>query len=331
MLRRSTRSLGVLAAVVAFGTLTAGCGGPAKTAASSTQSNGRAGLKIIMVTHGQAADPYWSVVKRGADDAARDLGVSFSYQAPQTFDIPQMQAMIKTAIAQKPAGIAVTITDTAAIGPLMKEAEAAGIPVISLDTGEDVAFKYGALTHVGADQHELAMLAGERLSSEGSRKVLCLNHEQGNSSLDVRCRGLKDGLKKSGGSMVELAISPNDPTDSAQRIQAALSKDPLIDGMLALGPVGATPMLQAAAKAGFKGKASSFDLSPDMLEAIIAGKMDFAIDSQQYLMGYLPVLYLTQFAQYGLVPTQRITPTGPAFITKENASQVLGLTKKGVR
>jgi len=331
MFRFRSLSLSALTALLATGMLVAGCSSGTKNATSPAQKNGREGMKIIMITHGQAADPYWSVVKHGADDAAHDLGVSFSYQAPQTFDIPQMQTMFKAAIAQKPTGIAVSITDEAAIGPLIKDAVAAGIPVVSLDSGEGVAYKYGVLTHVGADQHELAKLAGERFASGGAHKVLCLNHEQGNASLDIRCRGLKDGVAKSGGTTIDLAISANDPTDSAQRIQAALSKDPSIDAILALGPVGATPMLQAAGKSGFKGKVASFDLAPDMLEAIIAGKMDFAIDSQQYLMGYLPVLYLTQYAQYGLVPTLAITPTGPAFITKDNASKVLELTKKGVR
>ena len=90
-------------------------------------------------------------------------------------------------------------------------------------------------------------------------------------------------------------------------------------------------MLAAAKDTGFTGKLASFDLSPEILQAIDAGTAEFAIDFQQYLMGYLPVLYLVQHAQYQLAPSQPITPTGPAFVTKENASKILKLTQQGVR
>jgi simple sugar transport system substrate-binding protein len=311
----------LLAALLAL----AGCQGKPADSASP-----RAGIKIIMVTHGQAGDPYWSVVKHGADDAARDLGVSVSYQAPQSYDVFEMQKLLEGAIAQHPAGIAVSIPDADALGPLIKKAVAAGIPVVSLDSGERDAAKLGVLTHVGASEFDAAKLAGERFGAEGVKKLACLNHEQGNVSLDVRCEGLRAGLAETGGTATNLAINGKDPTDSQQRLTTAF-KSGSYDGAIALGPVGVGPMLAAAKTTGFTGKLASFDLSPEILQAIDAGTAEFAIDFQQYLMGYLPVLYLVQHAQYQLSPSQAITPTGPAFVTKENASKILKLTQQGVR
>ncbi|HEX4357907.1 MAG TPA: sugar ABC transporter substrate-binding protein [Pseudonocardia sp.] len=311
----------LLAALLAL----AGCQGKPAESASP-----RVGIKIIMVTHGQAGDPYWSVVKHGADDAARDLGVSVSYQAPQSYDVFEMQKLLEGAIAQHPAGIAVSIPDADALGPLIKKAVAAGIPVVSLDSGERDAAKLGVLTHVGASEFDAAKLAGERFGAEGVKKLACLNHEQGNVSLDVRCEGLRAGLAETGGTATNLAINGKDPTDSQQRLTTAF-RSGSYDGAIALGPVGVGPMLAAAKTTGFTGKLASFDLSPEILQAIDAGTAEFAIDFQQYLMGYLPVLYLVQHAQYQLSPSQAITPTGPAFVTKENASKILKLTQQGVR
>jgi simple sugar transport system substrate-binding protein len=325
---RTTRTTRLLAPLFVALLALAGCqGGQGKAADSASP---RAGIKIIMVTHGQAGDPYWSVVKHGADDAARDLGVSVSYQAPQSYDIFAMQRLLEGAIAQHPAGIAVSIPDADALGPLVKKAVAAGIPVVSLDSGDREAAGLGVLTHVGASEFDAAKLAGERFGHEGVKKLACLNHEQGNVSLDVRCEGLRAGLAESGGTATNLAINGKDPTDSRQRLSTAF-KSGSYDAAISLGPVGVGPMLAAAKDTGFTGKLASFDLSPEILQAIDAGTAEFAIDFQQYLMGYLPVLYLVQHAQYQLAPSQPITPTGPAFVTKENASKILKLTQQGVR
>ncbi|MFD6826579.1 sugar ABC transporter substrate-binding protein [Streptomyces sp. NPDC060085] len=319
----------VIAALVTSGILfVAGCQSSGTGDSSSEKPRNK--VKIIAVTHGQAADPYWSVVKRGVDEAARDLGVSVSYQSPQTFDIAEMQKLLDAAIAQKPDGIVVSLPDVDALAPGVKKAVASGIPVVSIDAGEDEAPKLGVMTHVGASQFDSGKQAGERLARMGVKKIACINHEQGNSSLDVRCEGLRAGLKGSGGSVTNVAINGKDPTDSQQRM-TAIFKSGSYDAAVALGSLGVEPMLAAAKASDFKGKLASFDLSPEILQAVDDGKMTFAIDAQQYLMGYLPVMLLAQHAEYGLTPSEPLTPTGPAFVTKENAAKIIQLAKEGVR
>lgn len=293
-------------------------------------STSRKNIEIVMVTHGQAGDPYWSVVKRGVDQAERDLGVEVSYQAPQTFDIAEMKKLASAAVAQRPDGIALSLPDADALTPVVKKAEAAGIPVVTLDAGEEAAAELGVLTHVGASQYTAGKRAGQRLGKAGARSVACLHPEQGNSSLDLRCEGLAAGLEPSGGSAENVAVNAKDPTDSRQRIVAALESGKY-DAVMALASLAVGPMLAAVKDVSFTGKLASFDLSPEILQAIDDGRIDFTVDGQQYLMGYLPVLYLAQYVQYQLTPTQRLTPTGPAFVTKENAGEVLGLAKDGVR
>jgi simple sugar transport system substrate-binding protein len=116
-------------------------------------------------------------------------------------------------------------------------------------------------------------------------------------------------------------------------VQAALAKGG-IDGILTLGPTGATPTLQALKATNQIGKIKlgTFDLSPDVLQALAAGQMEFAIDQQQYLQGYLPIQFLVLYKKFGLIPGggQPIL-TGPGFVTKDNAQQVIALSKQGIR
>ncbi|MGH6942677.1 MAG: substrate-binding domain-containing protein, partial [Geminicoccaceae bacterium] len=131
---------------------------------------------------------------------------------------------------------------------------------------------------------------------------------------------------------VEVVAVTMDPTEIQNAVSAQLSNNPDIGGVLALGPSAAEPALQALQQAGVldKVKFGTFDLSPGVLRAIADGKMLFAIDQQQFLQGYLPIVFLKKYAQYGVMPTGTVM-TGPGFVTKENAEPVIEPSKKGLR
>ena len=118
---------------------------------------------IIVVSHGQASDPFWSVVKNGVAQAATDMGVNVDYRAPETFDMVAMAQLIDAAVNQNPAGLIVSIPDADALGPSIKKAVAAGIPVISMNSGSDVSKELGALLHVGQDEFDAGKAAGAKL------------------------------------------------------------------------------------------------------------------------------------------------------------------------
>src|SRR5215208_3993154 len=293
----------------------------------------RSDLRFVVVSHGQASDPFWSVVQNGVNQAAEDMGVQVEYQAPDTFDMVEMSQLIDAAVASEPDGLVVSIPDADALGDSIKAAVAAGIPVISMNSGSDVAAQFGLLTHVGQTEYEAGLGAGQRMGEEGVTTALCVNQEVGNVALDERCRGFTDGLAESGGTVEVVQVDLNNPSEAQARIEAALSNNPDIDGILALGPTGAAPALEALRGTGQLGKIqlATFDLSPDVLEAIESGDMLFAIDSQQYMQGYLPIVLLTLYATNLNTIANPVLMTGPGFVTKENAERIIELSAAGTR
>ena len=289
-------------------------------------SGDRSGIDIEVVTHGQASDPFWSIFKNGVDQAAKDMGVTVHYSAPTTFDMNAMGQLIDAAVTKKPAGLVVSIPDATALGPHIKAAVAAGIPGISANSGSDVYQSLGVLTHVGQDESIAGQKAGSLMKASGVTNAICINQEVGNAGLDARCKGFADGL---GGKSTVLQVDLNDQAGAQQKISAALQADPTINGVMALGPTGAAPALKAITALNLSGKIhlATFDLSKDVLNAIKAGTMDFAIDQQQYLQGYLPVVFLTYYHLYGLLPGggQPIL-TGPGVVDKTNVDTVLANT-----
>jgi len=289
----------------------------------------RGDIRIAVVTHGQASDPFWSVVKNGVDQGAEDMGVEVEYNAPQTFDMVKMSQLIDAAVASEPDGLVVSIPDADALRESIEKANDAGIPIVTINSGSDVSEELGALTHVGQTELIAGVGAGERLAEEGVDNALCINQEVGNVALDQRCEGFEKGL---GGEVQVVAVDLTNPTDAQAKIDTAVKQNPDVNGVLALGPTGAEPALKALRESGKLQdiKLATFDLAPSVLEAIRDGDMVFAVDQQQYLQGYLPIVFLTNYALYGVTPTSEVL-TGPAFVTQDNAQQVINLSKKGLR
>ncbi|MBZ9559397.1 MULTISPECIES: sugar ABC transporter substrate-binding protein [unclassified Modicisalibacter] len=284
--------------------------------------------RFVMVTHGVPSDPFWTVVKNGAEAAADEVGAELEYRAPSTFDMAKMQQLAEAAVASDPDGLILSFTDEDALGKVVREATDNGIPVITINSGGDLSKQYGALLHVGQSEYEAGQRAAEKMQEMGVEKGLCVNHEQGNQGLDQRCEGF---ISSFDGNADQLATS-HDPTEIRNAIVAYLNQHRDIDGILTLGSLTADPMIQAMQDQGATDQfvLGTFDLSPIILEAVDAGELDFAIDQQQYLQGYLPVIFLEQYAEHGLMPAGDVA-TGPAFVTQENAAQVIELSKQGIR
>ncbi len=284
---------------------------------------------IVVVAHGQANDPFWSVVKNGVETAAKHTGAKVDYRAPETFDMVAMSQMIDAAVNQEPDGLVVSIPDGDALAPSIERAVAAGIPVISINSGSDVSKSLGALLHVGQDESDAGEAAGKKLAAMGGKKGICVNQEVGNVSLDLRCEGFARGF----GGKVTVLPTTTDPSEIESKVRAAIDADPSIDTVLTLSAsLAGEPAVAAVKAAGKVGsvKVASFDLSAGFLEAIKAGEAAFAIDQQQFLQGYLSVNFLALHADYGLMPGGNV-PSGPNLITADKAGQVVELSAKGIR
>jgi simple sugar transport system substrate-binding protein len=313
--------------------------GPTTTASTVTAPPAAPGaggdVRIVVVTHGQASDPFWTVLKNGIEQAARDLGVDVSYRASDVYAPGRMRRLVDAAVAERPDGLVVTVPDAGALAPALKNAGRAQIPVVAINSGADAYRRLGALLFVGQPEYATGVAAGRRMAAAGVRSAICVVHQAGVASLAERCRGFDKGLAESGGRSIVVEIKLQQQQEAVGRLigWVAGATAP-IDGVLALGPSGATPALAAlrAQRAFGRVKLATFDLAPDILRALDAGEIEFAIDEQPYLQGYLPIVFLAQRARIGLMPAEGTTiPTGPTFITRADALRISPLTAEGFR
>jgi simple sugar transport system substrate-binding protein len=291
-----------------------------------------AAARIAVVSHGQASDPFWTIVKKGLDDAARQTGVAVSYRAPDTYDLPRMRRLIDEAISARLDGLIVSLPDVQALAAPIRRAERAGIPVVSINSGSDVAGRLGVLAHVGQPEERAGYVAGRRLAAAGVRRALCVNQQVGNQGLDDRCAGLSRAMRRTGGSSRVLSV--DDQSSSTPRRLAATIVGRRIDGVLALNATTGVLTLDAVRRSRRARSVTigTFDLGPEVLGAVRDGRIRFAVDQQAYLQGYMPVTMLAQRARYGLFPSEGdVIATGPHFVTKANAAQALDLSRRSIR
>ena len=309
------------------------CGGGNQATGGTSSAATSRNLKFYVITHSQAANPFWSVVKKGVEQGAKDMGVQTIYEAPATFDMVAMSHLIDSAVAAHPDGLVVSIPDPNALGPSIKAAVAAGIPVISINAGAEVAKSLGILVHVGQTEELAGFAGGQKMGAAGAKHALCVNQQVGVATLEQRCKGFSDAMKQVGATVKEIGVNGNNPTQTQQSIEAAIQHDPTIDGVMALGPQGSLPAIKALQDLNKAGqiKLATFDLTPDVLQAIKAGQMLFAIDQQPYLQGYLPIVLLTLYRTNLNTVANDVIMTGPSFVTSANVAKVIQLTAQGTR
>jgi simple sugar transport system substrate-binding protein len=293
---------------------------------------GESSVRIAVVSHGQASSTFWSTVRKGVNTAASQMNVSVTYRAPDAFSVARMRELINEAVDSKPDGLVVSIPDPA-IGPAIRRAERAGIPVVSINSGSDLWRQFGVLAHVGQPEEPAGRGAGERLAAAGVRNAICINQEVGNKALDIRCRAFARAIRRAGGRSRVLPLNVENRNEAAPKLAAAIERRKA-DGVLALNSGGAQAALDAKKLGGraTKVKIASFDLQPEVLEAIKDGRILFAVDQQAYLQGFMPIVMLTQEARYGLFPSRgEVVATGPNFVTRETAPLALELSSRGIR
>jgi simple sugar transport system substrate-binding protein len=284
----------------------------------------------LAVHSNPAEDLFWGVVEKGAKDAAASLGVELKSGGSGQ---PTEQAqLIETYVADKVDGIIVSLANPDALKDAIKKATDAGIPVITINSGAGVYKEFGALTHVGQTEKVAGNGAGEQFNKAGVKKVLCVIHEEANIGLEERCDGLAETFTGEVERFNVATTGVKDVKGTVAAIQDKLTADKTIDGILALNPVIGIAARDAAKAAGGSQKIATFDISTDVLDAIANGDMMFAIDQQQYLQGYLPVVMLYLYnTNLNTVGGGLPVLTGPGIVDKSNAAQIKDLAAKGTR
>ena len=275
--------------------------------------------RYVMVTHGEGKDPFWPVVQKGGEDAARAIGADFEYIYNPSADMADMASSIQAAAATQPDGMVISLPDPDALGPAIKAAVAAGVPVITMNSGLESSASLGALMHVGQPEYLAGQSAGARAKAEGATKALCMIQEAYNTALVDRCEGYGESVP------MEFTDTTSDPATIQTRATAALQANPDVDAILSVGPHVCSAVALALDDLGMSVHHSCFDLSPDVMDLINAGKVAFTIDQQQRLQGYMPIIVLHLYNNgAGLLPGANI-PSGPGFVDKSNASSVAAL------
>ncbi|MEU9889864.1 sugar ABC transporter substrate-binding protein [Sphaerisporangium sp. NPDC051011] len=318
----------VLGALVLGGCSGENGGGQASASASSTGGQaGTDGGTYAVITHGAPGDPFWDVVKNGAEGAGKRYGAAVTYQGDG--DPAKQAQLIDQAVSQKVDGLVVSMANPDALRESVTKAVAAKIPVITINSGGDSSKEFGAITHVGQSEEVAGRGAGEKLKAEGVTKLLCVIHEAGNVGLDQRCNGATATL---GGTVERLQVDVSNLADATSKIKARLQADTSVNGVLTLNPAIAVAAREAIADGRSKAKLATFDLSADVVDSIQIGQILFAVDQQQYLQGWLPITFLYLYKNnLNIVGGGLPVNTGPGFVTKDNAAQVAELALEGTR
>ncbi|MER7490861.1 substrate-binding domain-containing protein [Streptomyces sp. NPDC126497] len=326
--RLPRRRLAALAA--AAGLLATGCSGAADDSADSdgAGTSGAGRIRVTMVTHGDEGDAFWDRVRKGAEAAAAKDGIELTYVSDPD---PAGQAeLVREAVRDGVDGIALTLAKPAAMKGPVNEARAADIPVVGLNSGIDAWRSAGLLEFFGQDESVAGRAVGDKLDELEAEHALCVVHERGNVALEARCAGVK---KTFGGTTENLYVDGTDMRAVSGIIAARLRQDPDIDQVVTNGADFALTAVEAVAEADSAADVATFDLNEDLVDAVRGGNVQFAVDQQPYLQGYLAVDALWLYRTNGNVSGGGVAPvlTGPAFVTRSNAASVAGFAADGTR
>ncbi|MGW1713209.1 sugar ABC transporter substrate-binding protein [Streptomyces sp. NPDC002156] len=332
---RSRRIAPVVAAAAAAALVLAGCssssGGKDSEEGGTDASAGKATtpqMTVALVTHQAPGDTFWDIVRKGAQAAADKDNVKLIYSADP--NAGNQANLVENAIAQKVDGIAITLAKPDAMKDAVAKATAAGIPVVGLNSGLSDWKTLGLQQFFGQDETVAGEAFGKKLNELGSKKAVCVIQEQGNVGLTQRC----DGVKKTFTGTVEvLNVNGTDMPSVKSTITAKLNQDKAIDYVVTLGASYALTAVQSVSDAGSKAKVATFDLNKEMTDAITKGDVQFAVDQQPYLQGYLAVDGLWLFKNNGNYSGGGEQPvlTGPAFVDKSNVKEIAAFAAKGTR
>jgi len=326
---RGARLLAV-AAVVALGLAACSDGGRVKSDDTATGGGGNAagssGYTVAFVTHETPGDTFWDKIKAGATQAAKDTGVTLKYSNDPAAD--KQAGLIQSAVDSKVNGIATTLVTPGALAGAVKAATDAKIPVVGLNSGIDDYKKLGALMYFGSDETLAGQSAGEKILQAGAKHPLCVIQAAGSVALEARCAGVKSAIPAT----ENIQVNGADDAAVVSTLQAKLSQDKSIDYIVTLGAPIAADALKSMDAAASDAKLVTFDLNQEVAQSIQDKKIEFSIDQQPYVQGYMAVTSLYLYLKNGNdIGGGKPVLTGPSFVDSTNIATILPFTKNNTR
>ena len=305
--------------------LLAACGSPAGAGGAGAGSGGgdsaandEAKLKVALITHAAPGDTFWDTIRAGAEQAEARNNLELLYTSDP--DGARQAQLVQQAVDQKVDGIVVTLAKADAMSGEVKKAVEAGIPVFSINAGENDYKDMGVLAHFGQNEFIAGQAAAEQFNEAGLKKVVCVIQEQGHVGLESRCEGLADKLE---GTSEVLYVQGTDMTNVASTITSKLQTNKDIDAVLTLGAPFAMTAVDAIKDAGSSAALATTDLNTDVYAAIKDGTMLFGIDQQPFMQGYMSAEAVRLYHEGGYVlGGGQAVLTGPAVVNADNAESV---------
>ncbi|WP_375423869.1 substrate-binding domain-containing protein [uncultured Friedmanniella sp.] len=318
----ATAALGAVLAVSACSG-----GGAAKAPADTGGGGGgNSGYTFAMITHETPGDTFWDRIKAGANQAAKDTGSTLKYTSDP--DATKQATLIQSAIDAKVDGIATTLVTPDALIPTVQKAVAAGIPVDSFNSGTDFFVKAGSIAHFASDERLAGQQAGAKAKADGATKILCTIQQTGSVALEDRCAGVKDSFPNT----ENIQVNGADDSAVTSALQAKFAQDKDINWVITLGAAQSLDAIKAEDGAGSTAKIGTFDLNKDAAQAVKDGKLQFCIDQQPYLQGYLAITQLYLYKKNGnVMGAGKPSLTGPSFVDSTNVDKILPFIDQNTR
>jgi simple sugar transport system substrate-binding protein len=284
---------------------------------------------IAMITHASPGDTFWDKIRNGANAAAAKDNITLKYS--NSDDPTKQAALITDAVNSHVDGIAVTDPNPGALCPTIKQAVSSGIPVVMFNAGFANWQQCGAMEYFGQDETIAGIAAGQRMAKAGVKHVLCVVQTQGQIQLEERCAGVKQGFG-SAGTVTKIYVNGTDNAAMLSSLTAKLNQDKTIDAIILLSAPVALITLQAESSAHSSAKVFTFDTNAQSIAKIKSGAIQWAVDQQPFLQGYLSVDSLWLYLVNGnVIGGGKTTLTGPSFIDSSNVAKIAQYAAAGNR
>jgi simple sugar transport system substrate-binding protein len=331
MNRLTRNSVVAIGAVAALSLAACSSSGGRQASENQGASAGQADtprMTIAMITHQAPGDTFWDIIRKGAEAASQKDNVDLQYSNDD--DASRQAQLIQAAVDKGVDGIAVTDPNTPALGSAIKAAVDSGIPVSMFNAGGADALSLGAIGYFGQSETDAGLAVGQRAVDDGAKNILCVIQAQGQQQLEDRCDGVKEGAK--GANVQRLYVNGEDDSAVTTGIQAKLTQDKSIDWVVTLGAPIALDAVKSVSGAGSSAKIGTFDTNKELVAAIQDGDIQWAVDQQPYLQGYLAIDSLWLYTTNGnTIGGGQNVATGPAFIDQSNIDQVAEYAANGTR
>ncbi len=282
------------------------------TASAATGGSAAAGIfgsskayKFTLVNH-VTTNPFFTPTQNGAADACKLLGCSYQWTGSENSNVGEMVNAFNTAISAGVDGIGIALVDLHAFNPPTTKALAAKIPVVSYNAD---AAGNARLAYIGQDLFVSGQDMGQRIAQlVPSGDVALFIATPGSLNIQPRIDGAQQELKSHSGIKVHVVATGAALPQELSTIDSYATAHPSTKGYFAVDGGSTQSIAQVIKKHNLRSqgvKGGGYDLTPITQQLLAAGQIDFTIDQQPYLQGFLPILqlYMYQVSQ---------TLTGPA-------------------